>query len=332
MGQKSPRISRKLIIAGALVGLLVCVCVGVVVWQGKNFLYAKHPWVRSLAWSPDDSYLAVGSADNSITVWDVRSAKLLRTITKHTSYVRSLAWSPDGRLLASGGGDGSVFLWEPLTGTLVRQILNSQNSLGYCSWSPDGSVLAYAGDSGSIMWWDEAVGGKPVAQSKSAITGIAWSPDGTRMVTSTMDGAVTVWGAQESPTWSIPAHKGWANGVGWSSDGNFVASGGDDAQIDVWDARTGKLLHNVTNPVQIWAVAWSPTLPPRLAWASKDEEITISDFAGSELRLHPAPGIIYSLAWTHDGKYLAAGLEDGTVQIWELSTGKQSQLLTVPTH
>lgn len=334
MEKKPRRFTRNWIIAGSLIALLCCVGGVVLFVQVGKVVNAKHPWIRSLTWSPDDTYLAAGSADNSITVWDVRSAKLLQTMVKHSSYVRSLAWSPDGKLLASGGGDGSIFLWEPLTGNLVDQLLRSQDSLGYLAWSRDGSRLAYAGDTRKIMLWASASRtSTEIAQSKSAIIGIAWSPDGTRLVVSSVDGAVTVWNAQGgSPVWTAPAHKGWANAVDWASDGKLVASGGDDRQMQVWDARTGTRLHQAASLEQIYAVAWSLVAPSRLAWQSKDGEITISDFAGSDLQLRYGTGFAYSLAWAHGAQEIAAGMDDGTIHVWDSSTGKQIQLLTVPTH
>jgi len=67
--------------------------------------------VDSLAFSPDGRWLASGSWDGTVSLWEIPSGRRVATLEGHTSYVLSVAFSPDGRLLASGSGDGTVILW-----------------------------------------------------------------------------------------------------------------------------------------------------------------------------------------------------------------------------
>ena len=67
-------------------------------------------WVWSVAFSPDGMWLASGSGDQTVKLWDVASGELVRTLSGHTDPVRSVAFSPDGTRLASGSLDGtSIF-------------------------------------------------------------------------------------------------------------------------------------------------------------------------------------------------------------------------------
>ncbi|WP_072927639.1 serine/threonine-protein kinase, partial [Microcystis aeruginosa] len=56
--------------------------------------------VWSVAYSPDGRYLASGSWDKTIKIWEVATGKQLRTLTGHSDWVRSVVYSPDGRYLA----------------------------------------------------------------------------------------------------------------------------------------------------------------------------------------------------------------------------------------
>jgi WD40 repeat protein len=67
--------------------------------------------VRSAAWSPDGRFLASGSEDGAVRIWDAETGALLRTLAGHTDWVLSAAWSPDGRFLASASSDGTVRIW-----------------------------------------------------------------------------------------------------------------------------------------------------------------------------------------------------------------------------
>ena len=73
---------------------------------------SRRSSVLSVAWSPDGRSLASGSADNTIRLWDVASAKETARLEGHTGSVRSVAWSPDGRSLASGSADNTIRLWD----------------------------------------------------------------------------------------------------------------------------------------------------------------------------------------------------------------------------
>ena len=56
--------------------------------------------INRIAWSPDGSYLASPSEDETIRIWDARSGSYVHTLKGYTSKVYSVAWSPDGQLLA----------------------------------------------------------------------------------------------------------------------------------------------------------------------------------------------------------------------------------------
>ncbi|GFZ11974.1 transducin/WD40 repeat-like superfamily protein [Actinidia rufa] len=67
-------------------------------------------WSRSCI-SPDDNYVASGSADGSVYIWSVSKANIVSTLKEHTASVLCCSWSSLGKPLASSDRSGIICTW-----------------------------------------------------------------------------------------------------------------------------------------------------------------------------------------------------------------------------
>src|SRR5262249_19367643 len=79
--------------------------------------------VRSLAFAPDGTKVAVARDLGVVSVWALatgRDAAVLTAAVKGALPVLGVAWRPDGKQIASAGADGAVRLWDAATGKRQR--------------------------------------------------------------------------------------------------------------------------------------------------------------------------------------------------------------------
>jgi WD40 repeat protein len=127
-------------------------------WQKSDLseIYLKiASSVNTITINSENHFMAIGSEDRKIIIFDLISKKVSIELDGHMDAVNSLAFSPNGQILASGSRDDTVKLWHVKTGKLLDTIeCNScwKNVLSV-SFSPDGQTLAAGLAGGEIKTW-----------------------------------------------------------------------------------------------------------------------------------------------------------------------------------
>jgi WD40 repeat protein len=226
--------------------------------------------ISALAFSSDGRWLASGSDDSNIRLWDTKTwqAKVIKGPTK--GRISSLSFTPDSRYLASAGG-AIARLWtlNPITQEL--QFKGHEKFIQALLWSPDGKTLATGSVDSTVRLWNPDgtcrqtfnTGLKQVrplgftADSKALLIG---GIPGTAYLLDLASGKERVKFAEVN----TPVENG-----ALSPDGRLavVASPrGDDLQL--WKTATGALVRRQNGKGQtLWNCAWSPD-GQSIAWGS----------------------------------------------------------------
>ncbi|KPA17658.1 repeat-containing protein, partial [Candidatus Magnetomorum sp. HK-1] len=97
--------------------------------------------VLALALHPDRKRFASAGTDNSITMWEIDSQKLLRKYDGHKEEVTDIAFNYDGTLLCSTSNDGTAILWDVETEDFLQEFVHNDNVNSTAFHPQDNSIF-----------------------------------------------------------------------------------------------------------------------------------------------------------------------------------------------
>ena len=312
-------------------------------------------WVKTVSFSEDSSALVSVAFNGIIDFWDLKtSQKTGSQNAVHGDLLRGSALSPDGTKLASAGAKATMFfeaggsgatlathmsdrrvrLTEARTGRELA-ILNETDGImdpgNSMAFSPDGKTVAFD-SSGKIYVWDTETG-NTINISLIDEERVPKNPNNA-------DGN----GDFAFPPGVMPRHiTPSISALVFSSDGKKLISGNMGGKVQMWDAETGVALapflagqdmeeavkggpgnFTVTYSDIIEALVFSSN--GTLLAVGSNQKIRLLG-SGKQPPLKDAPRGTKSLAFSPDDTVLVAGLRNGSIELFDLTTGEKIDTL-----
>ena len=253
------------------------------------------------------SYRVKASSNSYTDLLGMENVPLARTLTGHAGAVYGTAFAPDGRTLATCGKDGTVQLWNVTDSARPRPwappVDTGGGAVHAVAFSPDSRTLATADDDGIVQLRNVTHPAAPralgialrEASSHAAMVSVSFSTDGSRLAGASQDGSLQVWNVTD-PARPAPLGQPFANGAPVSSatlspDGRTLAVADADDTVRLW---------NITDPAR--PLLWSAPIPGPATHAIAGHVNTA-----------------YTVAFSPDGRTLAAGYYDFTIRLWDVA-------------
>jgi len=296
-------------------------------------------WVKAVSFINDSSTLASVAFNGVITFWDLRtSQKTDLQVTGHRDLLLALAFSPDGTKLASVGTKATIFFeagsgtslstWMANPDDLVRlsdvttgrelATLNQTNTGTFprsiMAFSPDGKTVALCSP-GKIHLWNTEIG------SSLDISLLDQNDDQNNLNNGNGNDDLAV-----PPDLMLHLMPN-ISALEFSPDGKKLVSGTMDGRVQMWDTETGveltpffagQNMDEAVNQDPITTLAFSSN--GTLLAVGSNQKIRL--FSSSQQpRLKEVPHSTESLAFSPDDTVLLAGLRNGSIELFDMTTG-----------
>jgi cytochrome c len=278
--------------------------------------------VKSLAISPDGSYVLSGSFDSSAIRWSLSKNTAEQVLRFHESAVNAVA-AINGGKLATAGEDAQVAIWDE--GKAAPSIILKGHTAPVVALaaSPDGKWIASAS-------WDRTIRLAPVAGGEAQVlqghqdnvNGLAFTPDGSALISAGYDLSIRIWPLAKLSAPQIVMLPGPLNTVAIARDGEIIAAGAEGKVYFL--SATGELGGTIeAAATPIISIAVSPDGKFVAAAAIAGSVAIIDRTERKVLRTLVGPGLpVWSVVFMPDSKTLITGGADRLIRRWDAASGE----------
>ena len=320
------------------------------IWRKENGKYSLHTThdhsdseLTAMSLSPTGKLVTCGYSDNSVLVWELENAKLIKSFSGHDGPVKSVCFSHNEESVLSASDDNTAILWY-LDGGRNRQFQGHLKSVTSAIFLPGrteiltssldhtAKIWAFNKNSNTISLDAHAYKESPL--NSHVVWAADFSPDGKRVVSVSEDGTTTI---TDCISGEIIKTMGEnldvpLIGAAYAPDGSVFATANEAGFVSVWTADGLALQREFrAHDVAIWDLNFSPD-SRYIITASADETAGVFDLETNAkiASLSDHAEEVSSASYSRDGRMIVTSSDDKCCKIWDAKTFKVINTLKGP--
>lgn len=213
--------------------------------------------VLDLAFSPDGKYLASGSGDTKVKLWETADFSLESTIDFHTNAVYAVKLISKNGInhIVSAGDDNQVAL-HTINGKLIKSYTHSED-LDYLATNDN--EIATCGQGSEILIFDNSLNLKQKIKSETKPAGLAYSSDKRYLIagSGTYPYNANIYDSYNSykKIQTFDKHANLVQAVAFVDNQTAISGGGNNKEIYIWNIFSKQLKHKIVGSGQsVWSV------------------------------------------------------------------------------
>ncbi len=314
-----------------------------IVWDLINLVELKRlaggasTVVNSVAFSPGGALALVGGSagDNSVYIWDIEAAEIVKQFKGHGDIVYAVAFAPDNETIISGSQDGSMRLWSIETEQEVWRFSGHRGGLRAVAYLPDSMTAISGSFDGTVRHWALNNGAQLSRYEghTAAVYDARISDDGRYVVSGGRDNVLRLWDAESATVVHEfePQHADaiWAAAI--SPDGTRLLSGVRDGSARLWSMDTRQVICEMAvdpegilgHSARVWDAAFSPEGDTLVTVSGDGTARLWNGFDCSHIRTFTGhEGHVRAVAFSPDGESFVTGGQDMVLIHWSVETGE----------
>jgi WD40 repeat protein len=298
--------------------------------------------VRFVQFSHDGKLIASASDDSAIRLWATDTGQCYKIFDSRTATANSLVFISSSKRIACSYVDDTICVWDTDTGLLLHPCERKRPYIGgpypcIILFSPGGELLATVSDTSCcvIELWSIEMAQRlfELAGHTRRVILIAFSHDGKLMASTAWDGTIRVWATDTGQCLSrTSCGTIEIKQIAISPNNGHLATQTIFHDVHLWEGKTG-CSHYVSHDEisNIGHVAVSPD-GQLVAATTKQGHICVVDALSGKLQytrtVVDGPSLFaLRLAFSPDGRLMAATYNDETVRLWTVDTGEHIRTL-----